>query len=1099
MFATGTAQGVDSQLLRRSHAVLQGRKLLCARRCAIFSLHGKPFQLFAPLLVAGTLVHPRQMSAWLINSCFEQMSAPAETEESSSSSYDTEESSSSSSDTEESSSSSSDTEESSSSSSDTDSTTTAIDSTSTAGFKIEPGHGLSSDEEKKSHEKSKARHATGQGAEHDHLGSTIERLIKEHKTRSTETLAKGPLHIGPSSSNLSAEGHRHHKHSHQAKRPASTHVHSDTHPSSNHWRAPRLSDLEARDFHTDHQSRGHQGSGAGSVHSDHDSHSDHQSSRGKHNDSARSSHWSTFEGSDAGSFHDDRDSHFGHPDHQSSEGKHDSPPRSDRWSAFEGSDAGSFHDDTDKDGRTEHGRKAAHKRTKPHGKAKISKEEAEEARAAAEEGYRTIGKHIQEAVEHRQRQQAKQKEKVADYAKKLIEAVVKRSQLVNLPRARDKLAFIGTLAPLLLCNVPWATRDALLLLNTARACLFVSDGRNILTESARRNLAFFCTKLGITSELVHRVASRHAVLSPRTGEWAVPNKEYEDWIAMTRFKEGGIARFTEPLSASVGHAIRAGSNVHAAVQYLALSLPFMKPRLPAQAPAQAAMASAFFGILLAMWRQTEHAPRPTAGLVSLVMRHVTDYTTEPKEIHDLREAWQSLRTRREVLPLATRSTDILSEDGLQQLKEAGLEQRLDIAEIVSVQRATEMRAISAALLSWFSLADFRLTPTIALLVGRLCHTSHSDEHDVKFFAGVLVVILELGITPAFLQTLYQLPKIRGPELWSGGEAMKNTFQSATKALRGLKCGERAKQALLSLRSLPALSKTKLKHTQPQSMERVEFAHAVELAPRFSRERAIRSMKNPASFMGPLEKHRGELLKAAENGNLAKVLGQILAAEVHVEDGNLAFRKTLEKKDKNVNKALETIFGAPLKEATRHSHHYHNETEWLKAQWRSARYDRPGSPDPATATRDAHLEMLEEIKNERMETQAQTFYDLKVLLSLLPVGEPARLEVSTLPSASTIDADLLPMTATVDHALRFIRAYPSLLRGEPVQAGISHAVRGMISRGRFKRHGPRQKTKRTYGGTATRGASSSAPLRAPAPMASQARPQPAPSRRAGRAL
>lgn len=633
-----------------------------------------------------------------------------------------------------------------------------------------------------------------------------------------------------------------------------------------------------------------------------------------------------------------------------------------------------------------------------------------------------------------------------------ISQALERARICFRPALVDRMAAAGSLAPLLLCNVPRATRDAALVLSTSHALLALSalPTGNFIAP-ARQELANFIEHCGLTMELVHRVASMHAILSPRSGELVVPNEEYAKWLASSHWKDGRLATFTEPLSASVGYVVRATSAPQAALQNLSIFCALLRPGHGGSA----ALSNGLAGILLAIWRQKEHRAAPREKVARVALAHVLGKPSPPEYADHLRDfrkaydAWHSSCEEGRVFDAAFHHDQGILTSDLHMHS---------VRKVIVSDRCLRMRSITAALLAWVPIADYSLASTAAALAARVANWKE-DQDDLRYYSLVLLATLHLGFVPAVLAHLWKLTT--SFDGCGSASHLREQFSKArdvlAQAFEGHGDVDAVRRFVSAITELPGYEP--LQHGQVITMEGLEMKHAAATLPLvlFDEAKAVQALERDAQShpLGILEPHRANLLLAAQGDLRGDSHGALLALAVKYlrrdlepegsrgheddeddEDEEDFLERLAEEPQSEASAALRAALGLTPEDMAEllSSHPARTGGRVMTALWRSARMPA-GRRDVSHAHQ--HRRLKKAMDKDQLRTRAQTVSDLERLAEHLLRGRGAGKAKEdfegALPPLGREETVLLldpkEPDPEVDKALRFVQHYQKILRGQ----------------------------------------------------------------------
>jgi hypothetical protein len=632
-----------------------------------------------------------------------------------------------------------------------------------------------------------------------------------------------------------------------------------------------------------------------------------------------------------------------------------------------------------------------------------------------------------------------------------IASALRRVEACLKPPLLDRLAAVGTLAPLLLCNVPRATRDAALVLAAAQTMFAVSmlptEG---LAELVRQEMAAYATSCGLVPELVHRVASHHSVLSPRTGEFVVPNAEYAKWLAASLWKDDRLSRFTEPLSASVGYAIRTAARPEEALRHLG----GLCALLQADRAEHRALVAGLAAVLAALWRQKLHEPAPVEriGQALRPAREGPSALThgESTALRAYRQVYGEWHRRcaATALNLHGADLDVLMSEGHTARARSAL----------ALDRCARFRTTAAAMLAWLPVLDYSLAPSCAAAIGRLSNAKHPRQDELHFYARVLLAVYHLGFSPEVLAALWKLAGGDDDALRNVDEAahIARRCRAAEAALAAAfeKAGSRRTvfELLAEIQALPGYRA--LQHRQTTSMEDLEEKHALAAAPplAFDAGAAVAALQDRSGEhpLGRLEPHRDELAAAAKAGSLPRAIVDALrrahpGAAADLDDSDRALGWALAHPETRAElQAALGLRGDAMLASTASGHRARRPEAVLTAAWHAAQH----APEKQEAARTKlHTQQRREMDADLLNVWAQTVEDLQHLARHLPGGGGGDADVSlsnhALPDVTPEEAALLLHPhgdARISQALRLLHGYPGLLmHGERADGGGRQAA------------------------------------------------------------
>jgi hypothetical protein len=419
----------------------------------------------------------------------------------------------------------------------------------------------------------------------------------------------------------------------------------------------------------------------------------------------------------------------------------------------------------------------------------------------------TLKKAIHESAHKKSMHKHELVEQAEDNASKFVTQVIKNIQNTALLN-KDRLAFQGVLCTLLLANIRYKTRDALLLYHTCSAIFQLSNSSLKIPVHARELLLQFIDNCGISSSIVKSCMHVTAIMSPRVGQFLLPDIEYQQWI------QGGDARFTEPISRVVATMLQSTSDLDVAAQVLLLATPFMHKE------AYTFMCQ-LAGILAALTRTKTHSPFPSGAYIHNLYSLI-HHENLPEHV---KEGLNKLASHKIFFKGGEISSDEEAVEvvALNALKTAKSHARTEITKAIISQLIIQIKLISIAILSTLALVFFDSTPIIVNLCSRL---ASSESTNLEFFAVVLRIILSLGITPKLIAD-FSAATTSGDiwKKWNATPEFKNTAIVLHKLITehvGVTDVTEAK--LKKLETISDREYGTLAHTQPKSFEEFEHTH-----------------------------------------------------------------------------------------------------------------------------------------------------------------------------------------------------------------------------------------------------------------------------------
>ena len=129
----------------------------------------------------------------------------------------------------------------------------------------------------------------------------------------------------------------------------------------------------------------------------------------------------------------------------------------------------------------------------------------------------------------------------------------------QLAAARERLATLGALAPMLVVNCSSRTTDSLMYFNVMHAIFVLCHEDRPVTAPCEHSLRSFFEAIGLDSRVLHEIGSLPVRLSLSSGEFLIHTHEYQQWL---RF--GRDDHKPEPLSSCIYNIVVSRSNIGAA-------------------------------------------------------------------------------------------------------------------------------------------------------------------------------------------------------------------------------------------------------------------------------------------------------------------------------------------------------------------------------------------------------------------------------------------------------------------------------------------------------------------------------------------------------
>ena len=383
-----------------------------------------------------------------------------------------------------------------------------------------------------------------------------------------------------------------------------------------------------------------------------------------------------------------------------------------------------------------------------------------------------------------------------------------------IPELQEKLALCGALAPLLLANVEWRTRNSLLLYNVVGCADLFNDSSLRVDRHVCKHLKHFLTLLGLSGRLLHQVSTQELLLSKTTGQWLIVDGEYKAWLAETakaatttrrmRRRGGGAEEeppeeapeeAPEPMRTVVTEVIAQHSDLPTARFYLVIAAAFVKglAEKPTWDP-EDALTFKLLGVLMGLW---PHAVRPdrrgeavevrdhTARELRMVLsgsphfayRGVSPWEWKRIFLEEKGKLHTATQTPASALRGSTSlSQELLNELGAEALRynhssntntQAALEawdgqalagalrrEKAALKSVLSKSFSYSLRNFLALLLYALPMGAFDVTGIVAKAITRLAYTNLKPDDKPAPFAHLVLALFAANLNAAYINTVH---------------------------------------------------------------------------------------------------------------------------------------------------------------------------------------------------------------------------------------------------------------------------------------------------------------------------------------------------------
>lgn len=357
------------------------------------------------------------------------------------------------------------------------------------------------------------------------------------------------------------------------------------------------------------------------------------------------------------------------------------------------------------------------------------------------------------------------KAKALESSTEFVDQLLQSYRDSTVPRLHAYLVLMAVASALLLCNASYQTRDSLLLF-FACSVAFALATRHPDVLAAETPIALFVRSIGVSSALLREIGSTPAVLSARSGQWTLLDKDYRTWVRSAKERE---ARPSELLSSVVSLRVLRGTDPEAARAQLLVAAAF----LPATGGA-ATLLESLGGVMVAMWRKKYHAPFAVdAFLKHLGALHTADTKTLPSRVV---EAIQHRRLQMS----EKQSREDLHHTHLHEV----FEERLPALQKVELETlGLELRVLLAPLFMALSLPNFHLTGLLAQGSAMLADVSLRLR--LSTLSTLSKLLRSMGFDAALCGVASRLLTHESWRCWSAGEEFAHRNQQLRQTLEEL--------------------------------------------------------------------------------------------------------------------------------------------------------------------------------------------------------------------------------------------------------------------------------------------------------------------------
>lgn len=362
------------------------------------------------------------------------------------------------------------------------------------------------------------------------------------------------------------------------------------------------------------------------------------------------------------------------------------------------------------------------------------------------------------------------------YVKSVLEFMDRRTN----DSLRERLAICGALAPFIIANIRWKTRNALLLYNVLGFANLLTDMSLKLTSYIYDNLTSLLLEMGISGELMMRIMTTSILISEKTGQYIIPTPYYLQWHT-ERNRSAGKKKedaADEPLQSvpTITELIFRHSNLPLARFYLVRLGALVDTQNNASGPTQSAFVWKLFGLLMSLWytrRDKQSILVETHHDLKMVLKQSPSFSYHDETPWTLKEKFMKMWTASKVpksihsklstsiLQLTTQLENnesdifqILKQLDTKALKDAMWSNKAHFKSSLSTAFVYILRLFACSVLYSLPLGYFSLSGITSQLILRLSYHDLVPNDNLDLYSNIIAALFAANFNRAFIRSLH---------------------------------------------------------------------------------------------------------------------------------------------------------------------------------------------------------------------------------------------------------------------------------------------------------------------------------------------------------